>query len=360
MKFHKSKAGLHTQPDPDGPREYKSYPPKGRLSLVQASKLLQERGLMQLPPDHDVLHSGVAVTRLKVYLSGEEGVWWCVKEGKGVPSYNFAVFPGETFGPFFEEPGSKKKEMGKTKPISCGHRRRGARKRRVGTVRRRQPAPKNKKWVVMDGRAVLRCRRGPRRGGARKGLLSACCEEERECSYVRRFSEGAFMRVSEAEGVKEQKSCPVLVKKETKQWSEDTRGQQLDVSPLIRKCCMKKRKTKGRPVVKKELTQQDCPAVPCKEGLKGGAPFNSKRLKLSDMQQTGTQLKLSNNRNDCFVNVGIQMLTKTCFMELPNLLTDVQEGRTPVSSSLCKLFRGGNKRANLSGQHQEICSKVSG
>ena len=86
--------------------------------MVHASKQLQERGLMQLPPGHNMLHSGVEVTRLKVYLSGEKGVWWCVKEARRVPSYNVAVFPGEVFGPFYEEPGSKKKEVGKTQPVS--------------------------------------------------------------------------------------------------------------------------------------------------------------------------------------------------------------------------------------------------
>ena len=368
MKFHKTEAGLHAPPEPDGPTKYQSYPPNGWLSLVEASTLLQERGLMQLPPEHDVLHSGVEVTRLNVYLSGEKGVWWCVKEGKRVPSYNLTVFPGETFRPFFKKPGSKK-EVGKTMPVSCGQRGRGARRRKVGTVRKRHPAPKNKKWVVVDGRAVLRCRRGQRRGGAKSSQRIACGGEETEGSYVRKFCDGDFKRVPEAGGVKEQKSSPVPGKNEPMYCPVDTRGQQLDACPLTRRCCRKPRKTKDRLAVKNEVTRpevtnqprnviQQAPSrithvklkkkqrgspvavVPCRVGLKGGAPLNSKRLKLSDMQQASGQLKLINKQNDCFVNVGIQMMTKTCYTELPTLLIGGQDGTRPVSSLLSKLFGG--------------------
>ena len=308
--------------------------------MIQATKLLQERGLMKLPKEHDVLNSGVEVIRLKMYLSGEKEVWWCVKEARGVLPYNLAVFPGETFGPFFEEGGSKKKEWQKTMLVSCGHRGRGARRRKVGTVRKRQPAPKNKKWVVVDGRAVLRCHRGQRRRGARKTQRSNCGGEETEGSYVRRFSEGAFLRVSEAEGVKEQKISPVPVKKGSKDWPEDTRGQQLDTSPLIRKACIKKRKAKGRPVLKKELAQQEGSAEPYRLGLMGGALSNNKRQKLNDLQPTEGQLMLINERNNCFVNVVIQMMTKTCYTELSTVLNVVHEESRPVSSSLCKLLGG--------------------
>ena len=83
------------------------------------------------------------------------------------------------------------------------------------------------------------------------------------------------------------------------------------------------------------------PGSPVAEvGLKGGTPLNSKRIKLSDMQEPSGHLKLNNKQNDCFVNVGIQMMTKTCYTEIPALLTGGQDRTRPVSSLLSMLYGG--------------------
>ena len=226
MKFHKTYTESVPLTVPRGPSQYDDLPCRGRLSLVEAYASIKEKELMVVPPRHAILRSGVPVTRLKLYLRGEKASWWCVKKAKRVIPSDTLDPGGHTFGPFSLCKGSKKKEE-RAMVVNCGFPRGQIRRKRLQKLRSvnpRQPAPRNKKWVMMDGRATLQHMRGPRR----KKIRATGDLDNAESDYVKMFSEGVFSKYTDKElDVKVKQKC-VTISKEERLRGLANRGNPLD------------------------------------------------------------------------------------------------------------------------------------
>mgnify|MGYP002629293857 CR=1 FL=1 len=240
MKFHKTYDGGVPLTVPRGPSKYEDLPSRGRLSLVEAYTLIKEKGLMVVPSSHAILRSGVPVTRLKLYLGGDKANWWCAKKAKRVVPSKYVDSDNCTFGPFRLCKGSEEKKGERTGVVNCGlPSSRRKRKLKPGSVNPRQPAPKNKKWVTVGGRAMLRHARGPRR----KSMRASGGIDKGGTVYVKRFSEGEFEKFTDMEVKSEVKQESVTADKEERLRGLANRRDPLDGPVAGRRRGKRERKT---------------------------------------------------------------------------------------------------------------------
>ena len=199
---------LPTLPAPVSPVVHRELPTgQGRLSLLSAQKVLEREKLMAVPADHDVLRSGVKVTRLKLTLEEENVNWLCVEQASKEASCTIKAFKVPIFEHFNQlaEYEARPKvvhmpclkmewmEVAKRSRKGQGRRQRSERIMPHYPRESKRVVPKNKRWVS----GVLKHVRGKvRKSGYKVAKAKDYRVLEENGEYVKVFSKGDFTKVT--------------------------------------------------------------------------------------------------------------------------------------------------------------------